>query len=467
MFPKVVFAAFTIVLSLLLYRRRRILPPAAVLLIVALFFSRIYWRVGGFTLRWESMACLVLALNFFFDLWKKRETLALEAKTGLVLALFPMMLVSSVLFSPDPRLSLKKSLIYIPFLLAFTALVHYFRRREKFIEAWDIFYVAGCLALSISTLGLILFLRGLDLGMVRAQEGTLWLRGTFVIPNILGSAAVLILMIAFLRLTTPEHLRGLRAWPHAAALVPATACVLTSMTRSAWICAASGIIIVTVYALVRRRPKAALAGLAVIAASAGLTYWVTTRMPVRLAPVLKGTTQGEFGEPWLDRYWKPSPELGHLRFSTKFVLGKGKVSTFSSRRRTAEAALEDWSLSPIIGRGTESLLIRYRQRPLFYISSTWVAVLHDWGLVGLGLHLAFLVLVLLGMGRVFGRAETLADRRLVLSLIIILVVSTIMNQASTTMQISVFWVLLAFFTAGSSPALIQGPPVMAPVPPKP
>lgn len=455
MFPKIIFAVFVAALSLAFYRRRRSLPPAVIFLIVALFFSRIYWRLGGFTLRWESIACLALVLNFALDVWEKRETFALEAKTGLVLALFPFMMISSGLVSPDPLLSLKKTLIYVPYLLAFTALVRYFRQKERLVAAWDIFYAAGSLALSISTIGLVLFLRGIDLGMVRAEAGTLWLRGTFIIPNILGSTAVLILIIALVRLTSPRGRFGFRSWPHAAALVPATACVLTSMTRSAWICAAFGIILVAAFAFQGRRAKPALVGLAVIAASAGLAYWVTTRMPARLGPVPQGKTLGEYGEPGLDLYWKPGPQLDHMDFSRKTGLGNGPTRTLMSRVWTAKTALDDWRLSPIIGRGTESLSISHGFRRVFYISSTWLSILHDWGLVALGIHLAFLVLVFLGLWKAFRASIGPPSPTLAFSLLLIFILSTVMNQVSTTMQISVFWVLMAFFAAGSSPALIE------------
>ncbi len=492
MFPKLAAAVLVIAFAVFLQRRRRVLPFAAVLLLTSIFFSRIYWRTGGFTLRFESLACLLLFLTYAYDLWKNRVKPSLDAKTALVLALFPAMIIPSVFVSPAPRLSLMKTLIYVPYLLAFLALIHFLRKKGGLAAAWDCFYAAGVLALGISVAGLVLFMAGIDLGMIRMALGTLWLRGTFVIPNILGSTTVLILVAGFLRLVSPGPGARPRAPLPLLGLVLSSISVLTCMTVSAWVGAGLGFVGAFLYGFWRADRKKAFLGLAVVGLTVIATYAVTSNIAARVKPVPPGRSLGEFGEPSLDIYWKPTPLYNRFNYwaKTKPVVIREQVpvpqkqpggtvkpapktilriipSGFSlnNRRTTASEALKDWTSSPIIGRGTESFAIIRNKSPLSYISSTWVSILHDWGLVGLSLHLAVLALIFLGLARAFRRAPDAALKARAFAFLLVFGLSTAMYQSATTIQISIFWVLLALFVVASSPRE-EGPEASAPAPAK-
>jgi hypothetical protein len=475
-FPKFIMALVVIGFSAVVHRRRRrVLPFAGVLLLVSIFFSRVYWRTGAFTLRFESLACLFLGLTFAYDLWKGRIKPALDVKIGLVLAMFPVMVIPSAVVSPSPLTSLKKTLIYVPYLLAFAALAHYLRRKDALPAAWDVFLWAGTFSLGLSVAGLVLFLSGVDLGMIRMALGTLWLRGTFVVPNILGSTAVLVLVAGFVRLvsTRQEARPGIRA--SAPLLILASAGVLTSMTRSAWLCAAAGTAVVGLYGLIRRNWTRTLAGLTCIGLALFATYEATSRIPVRLGSLPAGRSLGEFGEPGLDSIWGQRYTADRFNYFTKS--GPGLVTTQTQRttgyllpspaprpkapadlslvhrRQTALSALSDWRSSPIIGRGTESLAIAESFTPTSYISSTWVSILHDWGLLGLGLHFAFLFLVAVGLVKAFRKPASPPGREIAFALILVLGLSTFMYQSATTIQLSIFWVLLALYSAAASGSL--------------
>ena len=497
MFPKIAAAIIVLAFAAFLQRRRRVLPFAAVLLLTSIFFSRIYWRTGSFTLRFESLACLLLFMAYVQDVWKHRVNPAPDAKTALVLALFPAMVIPSAFISPAPWLSLMKTLIYIPYLMAFLAMVHFLRRKGALAAAWDCFYAAGALALGISVVGLVLFMAGIDLGMVRMALGTLWLRGTFVIPNILGSTTVLILAAGFLRLVAPGS--GQRPRIPLLGLVLSSICVLTCMTMSAWVCAVLGVAGAFLYGFLRADRRKAFLGLAVVGLAVLATYAATSNIAARLGPIPAGRSLGEFGEPRLDVSWKPTPLYNRFNYWTKtnpVVIreqvpvrqkprrpgdapgAKAKPATktvlhiipagfsLNNRRTTAFEALKDWTSSPIIGRGTESFAISRNNKPTAYISSTWVSILHDWGLVGLGLHLAVLVLAFLGMVRTYRRAPNPEAKARAFAFLLWLGLSTVLYQAATTIQISIFWVLLALFVAASYPSPEdKGPEVSAPAKP--
>jgi len=348
-------------------------------------------------------------------------------------------------------LSLKKTLLYVPYLLAFAALVHYWADRERLLDSWSFFYLAGTIALGVSLAGFGLFFFGINTGMVRVEEGSLWLRGTMIIPNILGSTAVLILIAALARRTFKTG-GGARARWDMAALVIATACIMMSFTRVAWAGGAVGILAVLALSLKRVSLKQAASVLALIAGTVAVTYLATTRIAPQLPQVTGGETMGEFGEATKDRYWNPE-SVGRIEYVDKIrgaFGGEAYSRTIKFRFRVLKMAWEDWRTSPILGRGTDSMLLEKGQMPRNYIATAWMAILHDWGLIALLLHGAFLALVGIGLLRAYRKSAENNLNAFALTLLVILCVSMLMYQSASTMQLSIFWVLLAFYASAVS-----------------
>jgi hypothetical protein len=474
MFPKLVFVCLILVFSTLYYRRRPDFPFALYLLLISIFFSRIRWEVFGYTVRLEQLACLSLFLTLVYDFLKKKLKFKASAVSILVLALFPMMLISSLFGTKYPILSLKKSLIYVPYLLGFLALVVYLPKKADLMKAWNFLYAAGCVAVGISVIGFYLFFLGIDVGMVRMEWGSFSLRGTFIIPNILGSSAVIVFLTAFMRLISKNEQRkniGLDL----AALVIAVSGLMMSLTRAAWICGLLGILFGFLFSVRRLVLKSTLLALAVVVASVGLTYVATSHLKPPVGQAVKERTLGEFGEPEKDQYWIPQ-ETNRINYSGK-IRETGKLQealqddrafqqtlgdspdyiSMQRRIQTAKAALRDWRSSPVIGRGTDSFLLENNNRPEFYISSTWVTILHDWGLISLLLHGLFLFAVFLGIIKMMLRTTQLSIKIFSSTLLIVLILTSFMYQLSTTMQLSIFWVLLAFFSLTASARLTGEP----------
>jgi hypothetical protein len=454
---KIALTLFILTACVLRWRRRRDLPLAVFVLLASAFLSRVYWRVHGTTIRLESLACLFLFAVLVFDFWKKRAPLRLDIRGALVPALFPVMVLSSALVARFPLASLKKTMVYVPYLLGFLALTHYLADPERRARAWDFFYQAGAAAMAVSVAGFYLYRLGFDLGMVRAQWGTLWLRGTLVTPNILGSTGVIIMVLALKRLTSRAETRP-ESRRDGAVLVAAASAVLLSMTRTAWICGGLTVLLGLAWALWGRRARAALAVVTLVGLAVGLNTIVGSR-PESVSPaVVSRESSGEFGEPDLD-VGARQQSADRINFSAK-ISGGFANDTLTRRLQTIRLAVQDWELSPWLGRGTDSFLIEHDNASDHYISSTWVAVLHDWGAVSLALHLAFLALVGLGLVTTCRRSGRLFERQGAASLLAVLVLTTVMYQISTTLQLSLFWILLAWYWAFSGPlrpAFPRGP----------
>jgi hypothetical protein len=136
--------------------------------------------------------------------------------------------------------------------------------------------------------------------------------------------------------------------------------------------------------------------------------------------------------------------------SSSFILDKfsnffGRSHGWESRYQVFLSAFKNWQINPLLGMGSESLLAKNGYDVTYYISSTWLTILHDWGIVALLLHLFFLLLLFSGLVKIFFRSKDGAARELSLSLIAVLIVSTLIYQSTTTMQLAIFWILLAFF----------------------
>jgi hypothetical protein len=474
MFPKLVFVVLILFLSAVYYLRRPDFPFALYLLLISIFFSRIYWEVYGYTIRLEQLACLLLFLTLIYELLKKKLKLKVSFQAILVLALFPMMLISSLWGTKYSILSLKKALIYVPYLLGFLALIVYLQKKEDLIKAWNFLYAAGCVAVGISVIGFYLFFAGIDFGMVRMEWASFSLRGTFIIPNILGSTAVIIFVTAFMRLISKNEQKK-NIWFDLVAMAIAVSGLMMSLTRVAWICGVVGILLALIFSARRLAPKTMLLSLAVMMAAMGLTYLATTHLKPPVGKAVKERTLGEFGEPKKDQYWIPQ-NTNRIDYSGK-IQETGKVKealkddrtfhqtltdnpnyiTMQRRIRALKMALQDWLSSPVLGRGTDSFLLENNNRPEYYLSSTWVTILHDWGLIAFLLHGVFLSAVFLGIIKKILRTTQLSIKVFSSTLLIILILTSIMYQISTTMQLSIFWVLLAFFSSAASARLAAEP----------
>ncbi|TFG76561.1 MAG: hypothetical protein E4H23_09455, partial [Chrysiogenales bacterium] len=328
------------------------MPPALLLFIASVFLSRVYWKIAGTTIRFEQLMAMLLFACFFLELLRKKILFRLQWQVVLVLALFPLMLLSSLLLSPVPWQSLKKSLVYLPYFLAFLSMVHYLSAAEKLWEAWRVFYVFGAAAISLSVIGFYLLYFDINAGMVRAEYGSLWLRGTVVAPNIMGSSAVIIFLAALCRLTSRNAGQKKRRMMHMAVLAVSFAAAMMSCSRGAWAGVLLGMLVVAGWRGRKLALKSTAAVLLLILGSCVFVYHTTTENKWLKIEKKSDISMGEFGEAKIDEF--VNPEVNTMRMEIKGTNYKEKIGglpgsedSIKWRFNVLKVALKDWRLSPI------------------------------------------------------------------------------------------------------------------------
>ena len=434
------------------------LPWTLLWVLACVFLSRVYWLTAAGTLRLEQLACLVLFVHFIVDLLRQRKWPRLELLPLLLLAMLPLMVLGSLLASPFPAASLRKTLIYFPYLGGFIALCYFLDSGTKLASAWDFLIRFGTGIMALSLACYFLFLAGIDLGMVRVEGGVIWLRGSLVNPNIFGAAAGMVLISTLARFLSSAESSARRSVFDLGALIVSSASLVVSFSRASWLLAVAAA--AAVFLFTRRERSNWLPAVSVILLTILITIAITIvgskayNFKLSQTPGLKSKTTGEFGELVKDRFVSAS-RMASVPTSTPFQQRlRYNYSSFRWRFSISIRALRDWLKSPVLGRGTDSLMLSHPTIPQYYLPVSWVVILHDWGIVALALYAAFLLLV--GF-RLWKRLvlDTPAPG-LFLAIFLVFLFHTLQTQFSTTLQLGSFWVLSAIFAvAAGKPAFSE------------
>jgi glycosyltransferase involved in cell wall biosynthesis len=444
------------------------LPWTVLWALASVFLSRVYWLTAIGTLRLEQLACLVLFSHFLIDLRRRRAWPRFGLLPWLLFFMLPLMLLGSFWGSPLPMASLKKTLIYFPYMGGFAALCYFLDNREKLAAAWDFLVRFGAGMVAISLAGYFLFLAGVDLGMVRVEIGVIWLRGSLVNPNIFGAAAGLVLVALLARFLASPVIPRRRSIADIGALCMASAALVVSFSRAAWILTAMALI--ALFFLSRRERIHWVPALSALMLSVTLTiaitvvgskaYWNRMNLDPHPAernhsvPTMK--SEGEFGEATLDRFSNSAaaslvptktPFRQRLRYNSASIRWRFTISL---------RALRDWMKSPLIGRGTDSLRLMHPNIPQYYIPVAGVAILHDWGIGALAIYVLFLLITgfLLWKKRLFPAEKP----GLFLAVFLSFLLTALLNQTATTLQLASFWVLAAIFAVAAHLPAAPGNP---------
>lgn len=427
------------------------LPWTVLWTLASVFVSRVYWLTPWGTLRAEQLACLVLFSHYLIDLFRKRQWPRFKLLQLLLLSMLPWMVLASWLASPLPAISLRKTLGYFPYLAGFAALCHFLDSRKRLEAAWDFLVRFGSGMMAISLAGYFLFFAGVNLGMVRVEYGIIWLRGSLINPNIFGAAAGMVLIATLARLLTSPHSRARRSLFNLGALAVAASALVVSFSRAPWIL--SLLAIIAVFLFTRRQRHNRFATISVLLATVLLTVAAVNAGSIaygdrlNLDPGLRSKTAGEFGEPTLDNFWNsyryassPTGMPFRMRLHNDFT---------SAHWRFAVSAqtLRDWLKNPIIGRGTDSMMLGRSGSPKLYIPVTSMAILHDWGIAAFSLYAAFLFLAAYRLWirlRLSSPAQDLS-----LAIFIVFLFQVLQTQITTTLPLASFWVLAAVFAAAA------------------
>ena len=469
MFPTIPVAAFAVLASIIAVSCRRTGGPTFPLLLAlaCAFLSRIRWEIGGSTVRLEQIALLFLFADTLRRVLLGRIKVEIPLPAALLAALFPVMLLSSALGSPDPMFSLRKSLVYLPYTLGLLAVAVEIAD-ARFAPAWDALWNFGASAIGLSVAAFFLFYAGWDLGMVRYELGFSSLRGTMISTNLFGSASALTLIIFLHRIMNGPGRAGLGRRLEVAVVALAAAGTVFSRARTAWIIAAVGMLAVLVWGYQARRGRELVRGAALAAAGTlAALLFLAVRLPVH-STLKPGVSWGEFGIAAEDIFWKtgqftkpklaapaPSPGAKAPEFTDEEIHRLLKSFSLGHRLQAVSAALVDWKKSPVLGRGTDSMSLLNESPILSYVPVAAAQVLHDWGLLGLGLYFSALGIMAASLFWTAFSVRAAPLRAGAWSLLLVLLLSTLAYQVTSALAVSMGWILLAFCAAGA--AFLRGP----------
>ncbi|MEO6457348.1 MAG: O-antigen ligase family protein [Chloroflexia bacterium] len=422
---------------------------ALALLVVAALLNRYVVSVGGLHLKPEHAAIGIGLLVFTWQ-FTRRERPAWGLADGLLAA----WVVSNALGSinaPIPTLSLKLTL-QLAILFAGYVLIQQFTRRRADLFFGHALLLGGItLVAAFGVLVHLVYPLGLDLGMQinpTTKQPTVF--ATLYEGNLFGST-VMVGLLWWLLLLLFGGIRFRRVG--VIGITICTVAIEVSLARGAWLALVAIISLsIVAYFMFRRRltlkPNIAMRTLAMAATSVVLlslfiwakpaalvaTAWVGTNPPTSSKETSDSSTDGSSSD-IIDRVTSLSESA--------------QDQTVTQRITAVQRATHDWTLHPLIGWGPGS----YGQK---YINTSWrpdwlgmlpLRILHDTGLIGVLLFLAFSVVLLRDAVRALARSADSALRIMLVAHLVGVVALFMAYLVTEGMQLFVPWLLIGLFSA--------------------
>ena len=374
-----------------------LLLPGIVLLIAAVVSDSIKLDIGDVNLRPEIVVGALLAVWYAF-----RGGLSELRRSGIIewciLGWLFVNALSSLLFSPQPGVSLRLTLLLAGLVMLYFVGIMLFRSRDAVVWGGVVWVTAGVVVAALAVIAALTYIAfGWTLGVTLEAnyQGDLFtvtpkVHSTLWEPNILGSYSLTVGMLAFALGRAPAF-RGSPGWQWWSRIAVALAfCgVMLSMTRTAWAVAALLLVLMSALSIWLKVVNwrgllvslllPALVGLGVGVALGYSMPTASVRTTERLSPqeiaevynaaVTRGTSSGsqDQGSAITDRL----SGLGEL----------GEVSSFTGRGRIYALALQGWLERPLLGWGTGAFAF-YDTGGDKWIGNLELHVLFDTGIVG-------------------------------------------------------------------------------------
>jgi glycosyltransferase involved in cell wall biosynthesis len=280
---------------------------------------------------------------------------------------------------------------------------------------------------------------------VEPSSGLLTAYGTFSEQNFFGHylAAVTVLIVAFIlgllvrgRLFTPRSL--------VLALVAALCAAggILSLTRASWLGFILGAIIVTAVTIwVRDKLKRdATVGVPSALASANGAWHARRRWTV-IGFSLLGLAIVAAATLLLIR--DGSPISTRMASLLNFQSGSG-----GNRVKVVYLVVDEWTSSPIWGRGTATYYLFEKGAPHnYWIFSMGLSILHFSGIIGVVLMLWFLAAMYLAIFRTIRRPAPMPSRAITIGMLGAMTCMLFCAQATTSMYLMLLWVFLGLAMA--------------------
>jgi hypothetical protein len=338
---------------------------AVIALIIASTAPRLFVEIGGLKARPEHFICGILCISIFF-LWKKRSQPVRWIRPDYWLMAYGAMNIFSSLFqSIEPRQTIKWALQQVLIILTYFFLRVLIQDRKDLRKAFMAMLVVGAVA---ATYGIICFysnlLFGTEFGVTVGQYGDLSAPfGVQYEANLLGSTSGA-LCVMMLVMYLYEHRRRFLV-----GFGLALAGMAISLSRGALGATLIGLGAVAIFSLRKQllsRPVLVNIAKATVCASIVV-------MPAVVPQYVERFNTVDIGEPAMD----PNTLTRVVQVSSAF---------------------EEVLKHPMLGGGTSSFQLAFDWQSLGeeweeqgWIGNTEMRVLHDTGLVGLAIFVAFLV----------------------------------------------------------------------------
>jgi O-antigen ligase len=399
----------------------------------------------------------------------RQRTLPRLRWDDILLALYLVVaLIASLLYAPNIRESLK-----FVGLMAFGVLMYWLVRtlvteRSMLLTALKALVVVGVAEAFFGIVAWALYPTGRNLGVIlypfiAFTNGisicTYSPYGTLFEANIFGgylsaSALMLGVFLFSARVRAPR-------WMVAVALTVVLAGVAISLTRSVWVATLACVPLIW-FAAEDRRPRTLAYALPALAAAVVLglvasnlqlpcTYVVQPDKTVAIAPIAPIAAIPKTNpSPKKTQTPLPAtvPSTALTGLSSDRVLATG---TMAWRLDTYRRAIEDWLKHPVLGNGANVFAQRYRtsSNTPDWISNAELMALHDTGIVGLVLLLAWGIWIARDWWRAVRRAPPSSMRLAMIALGLGFAGLLVVYQATTAFWLGFTWVYLGLLRAGT------------------
>lgn len=433
---------FLIILCVAIYgyfRQYSQFPFSFYLLLTVAFLPNIRWEVMGSTVRFSQIVCLAAFFELVVEWIRKRRKICFDSFDLLIVLMIPFLFIGSLFNSQYPIASVKQSLLFLPFLAGYFVIRNYLITPEHFRVAYLFLCRIGTVWMTVSVYLFGLNLLGLDSGAVYLKYGSLMLKSSMIVANNFGTTSTILFFLILFPFLFKSERREIYLFD-LLGLTASLACIILSFTRAAWMGFIFGAF-VSVFLI------------------KGVNWKRVWTLSIMIFVIIFVTF---FGNAHVIDYHSKVTSFFSLfrqvlgsdlkmRVLKKEAIDSGNASLNSIcwRIDISKKAIRDWARDPWLGRGTNSLMLSSQNQAEYHIPVCFLFILHDWGIFALFLHLLFLFSSFSGfiLGLIKGR--NLDYKNLLKGLIAVILISILMCQFASPIQLFVYWMFCAMFASGA------------------
>ena len=392
-------------------------------LFVASAMPHFTFQVFSWNAKPENFLVPLVALGVLARVALTQERLLLRTADWLLVAFLGMNYIGSSINSPQPQATLRWALQFTLAAASYFVTIHLARDRERHRKAMKIFLIVGAAQV---TYGLLCYASHRMFGTLEGiapysyVEDSPAIRGSLWEPNIFGGyAAAFSVMFLFYRLNA-----GPRSGRYTVGFLLASFALILSLARQGWIGFFVGLLFVFWFHVRRNNVT-----------FRSLLSRVGTVSIGALALILIAVQGNEY-----------------LRGRLESMVHPDEAYTLTHRIIFNMAALDHARQHPLLGWGSSSFGLFWNWETPDGVAPAWagnleIRILHDTGLIGLGLFLVFIAKLLRGAFAALKQTTNADDLHTLGALVSGLLVLLVAFQATDATTLAFPWVHLGLLAA--------------------